>query len=322
MPLSDTFLTALYLLADDFCKTQPAAPKPGPAPALAPPEVLTLGLLSRLPRFQGERDFYRFAERHLRGAFPTLPDRSQFNRALCAAHGLVVGLLHHLARGLRGPEHGRPSAAYEALDTTAVPVRNVKRRGRGHLSGMAEIGFSRRLGWYEGFHLLVAVDPAGVVTGYALGGARAKEQTLCESFLEARALYAEAPERATAAGVACAGAPHGAGAYVADKGFEGEARHARWRARFGADVVTPPKRSDTKRRWPKALRRQMVRLRQVVETVIGHLQAYGRLQRDRPHSFAGLWVRVASTLALHNARIWINRTLGRPDMAFAEQAGW
>ena len=87
-------------------------------------------------------------------------------------------------------------------------------------------------------------------------------------------------------------------------------------------MTTPPKRSDKKRRWSKALRRQMVRLRQVVETVIGHLQEYGSLQKDRPHSFAGLWARVASTLALHNARIWIDRLLGRPDMAFAEQAGW
>jgi hypothetical protein len=187
---------------------------------------------------------------------------------------------------------------------------------------MAEIGHSRRLGWYNGFHLLVAVDPVGVVTGFALGSARAKEQTLCESFLEARALYAEHPGGAAELGVACAGRPSGGGAYLADKGFEGEERHARWRTRFGADVTTPPKRSDKKRTWPKALRRQMVRLRQVVETVIGHLQAYGSLQKDRPHSFGGLWVRVASTLALHNARIWINRALGRPDMAFAEQAGW
>ena len=28
----------------------------------------------------GERDFYRYAESKLRDAFPTLPDRSQFNR--------------------------------------------------------------------------------------------------------------------------------------------------------------------------------------------------------------------------------------------------
>ena len=322
MALSDTFLTALYVLADDFCNSQTLPRRPGPDPALVPAEVLTLAMLSRLPRFASERDFYRFADTRLRTAFPALPDRSQLNRALCAAHPLVVALTSHLAEHLRGPAWGRPAAAYEALDTTAVPVRNAKRRGSGHLAGLADIGHSTRLGWYEGFSLLVAVDPAGVVTGYALGSASTKEQTLCTSFLAARALCGAAPAEARALGVACAGRPAGGGAYLGDKGFAGEALHAEWSERFGAAVATPPKRTDTKRVWPRGLRRQMVSLRQVVETSIGHVQAYASLQKDRPHSFVGLWVRVASSLALHNARIWINRTLGRPDMAFAGQEGW
>ena len=322
MPCLDTFLTALYVLADDFCNSHDQPRRPGPPPALSLAEVLTLALLSRLPRFASERDFYRFAAQNLRSAFPTLPDRSQFNRALCAADGPMIDLLHHLADALRGPAHGRPTAAYEALDTTAVPVRNAKRRGSGHLAGQADIGHSTRLGWYEGFSLLVAADPAGVVTGYALGSASTKEQTLCASFLAARALVEADPARAAALGVACAGAASGGGAYLGDKGFSGEALHAAWLANFGAAVATPPKRTDKKRVWPKGLRRQMVSLRQVVETVIGSVQAYASLQKDRPHSFAGLWARVASSLALHNARIWINRALGRPDLAFADQVGW
>ena len=146
MPCLDTFLTARYVLADDFCNSRDMPRRPGPEPALAPSEVLTLALPSRLPRFTSERDVYRFAEHNLRGAFPTRPDRSQFDRALCAADAPMIALLHHLAGGLRGPAHGRPSAACEALDTTAVPVRNAKRRGSGHLAGQADIGHSTRLG--------------------------------------------------------------------------------------------------------------------------------------------------------------------------------
>lgn len=56
-----------------------------------------------------------------------------------------------------------------------MPIRNAKRRGSGPLAGMADIGHSTRLGWYEGFRLLVAADPAGVVTGYALGSASTQE---------------------------------------------------------------------------------------------------------------------------------------------------
>ena len=50
---------------------------------------------------------------------------------------------------------------YEGLDASTMPVRDAKRRGEGWLAGQADIGWSNRLGWYEGFRLLVAVNPTG-----------------------------------------------------------------------------------------------------------------------------------------------------------------
>jgi len=47
--------------------------------------------------------------------------------------------------------------SYEALDSSAMPVRDAKRRGEGWLAGFADIGWSNSLGCYEGFRLLVAV---------------------------------------------------------------------------------------------------------------------------------------------------------------------
>ena len=54
--------------------------------------------------------------------------------------------------------------AYEALDSSGIPPRDAKRRGAGWLPGLADIGWSNRLGWYEGVHLLLAVNPVGVIT--------------------------------------------------------------------------------------------------------------------------------------------------------------
>ena len=80
---SDTFLTTLYVMIDDFCKSHLSPEQRGGAPAsLTPSEVLTLALFGQWQRFSSERAFYRYAQQHLRGAFPTLPDRSQFNRLL------------------------------------------------------------------------------------------------------------------------------------------------------------------------------------------------------------------------------------------------
>ena len=48
---------------------------------------------------------------------------------------------------------------YEALDSSGIATRDSKRRGNGWLSGLAGIGWSNRVGWYEGFHLLSSVNP-------------------------------------------------------------------------------------------------------------------------------------------------------------------
>src|SRR5215217_8092264 len=77
----DTFLTALYVMVDDFCHSRPQKERlSGPDASLSPSEVVTLAIFSRWSRFSSERDFYRYATSHLQDAFTTLPERSQFNR--------------------------------------------------------------------------------------------------------------------------------------------------------------------------------------------------------------------------------------------------
>lgn len=304
---TDTFLTTLYVMADDFAKTQTPTPRPGPQPALSDGEVLTLALFGQFYFFRSERDFYRFALSHLKAAFPRLPDRSQYNRVLRDRHDLIVDFFRHLGSLLcqRSP--------YEALDTTALPVRNPKRGGPGHLAGQAAIGRSRRLHWYEGFHLLVASTPSGVVTGFGFSEADVREVRLCETFLALRAHQQEAAR----AGLACVGQPT-SDLYVADKGFEGRRWRQRWRRHYQADVISPPKHSSTKRRWGAALSRQMAGLRQIIETSIGALEAYFGLQADRPHHLSGLRARLAAKMALFDFCIWLNRSLGRADLAFSD----
>ena len=57
---ADTFLTALYVVVDDFCKAElPPELRPGPAPALSRSEVLTLGIFGQWQGFGSERGFYR-----------------------------------------------------------------------------------------------------------------------------------------------------------------------------------------------------------------------------------------------------------------------
>src|SRR5437868_15338245 len=145
----DTFLTTLYVMIDDFCQSHGFAEKhrPGPAASLSCSEVVTLAVFGQWAQFPSERAFYRYALSHLRTAFPTLPEREQFNRLQRQHRDVIVAFSLFLV------EHMQAQAClYEALDSSGIPTRDAKRRGTGWLAGQADIGWSNRIGWYEAIH--------------------------------------------------------------------------------------------------------------------------------------------------------------------------
>jgi hypothetical protein len=144
-----------------------------------------------------------------------LPERSQCNRLLRQQQEALVTFSLSLVQRLQA-QHG----AYEVLDATAVPTRDAKRRGLGWLPGVAAIGWSNRLGWYEGVYLLLSVNPVGVITGFGYAPASTTDQPLAETFLAVR--HPPHPR------LPRVGAP-AQGPYVTDKGFEGAAWHQQWR---------------------------------------------------------------------------------------------
>lgn len=305
----DTFLTTLYVLVDDLIKQrpQPRAHRPGPRPGLSESEVVTLAMLAQLRRFRSERAFMTFATTRLRRAFPLLPDRSQLNRQIRSAQDGLVWVMRQLAQQL-----GSATATYEVLDGMGVKVRNNRRIARGWLDGIAGTGWSNRLRWYDGFHVLTAVTPTGVLTGYAVAPAQTKEQPYTDAFLAARMR----PQARTA----MVGAP-AHGPYVADRGFEGVKRKEFWYDAFGATVLAPP-RTDRTHAWPKDWCQWHAHIRQIVEIVHAAWTEQFRIDDERPHTLDGFLARLAALTAMYNAAIWINRSLGRPDLAFAELVSW
>jgi hypothetical protein len=212
----DTFLTILYVIVDDLCQPHASQQRrPGPPASLSESEVIALAIFARWSRFSSERDFYRYAQTNLTDAFPSLPERSQFNRLVRSHTELIEAFFLHLVALLEVRK--RP---YEALDSSAMPTRDCKRRGHGWLAGQADIGWSNSLGWYEGFSLLTATDPTGVITGFCFGAASTADQQMAETFFAVRAQ----PNRSL-----CSVGSTSSGPYIADKGFEGAENHRRWR---------------------------------------------------------------------------------------------
>ena len=98
--------------------------RPGPEASLCCSEVITLSIFARWSRFASERDFFRYAEAHLRAAFPTLPDRSRFNRLVRSYAEDIEEIAVKLGEMLEG--EARP---YQALDSSAMPVLGTQSAG-------------------------------------------------------------------------------------------------------------------------------------------------------------------------------------------------
>lgn len=306
----DTFVTMLYVTVDDHCKQHlpPEASCSGAQPSLSRSEVLTLAFLGQWSHFPSERAFYRYALKHLRAAFPTLPARAQFNRLVRHAQPALAQVAVALGWELVDDRQ----MAYEILDCTAAPTRNAKRRGRGWLPGQIDIGWSNRLGWYAGFCLLDAIAPNGAITGFGFGPASTNDRTLAETLF---ALRQHPDDRLPSVGQTISGN------YLADTGFAGEDCVERWAQTFGAWVSCSPQ-PGSKKRWPRCLRRWLAHHRQLVETVHNCLLFTFRLDRDRPHDLTGFAARLAAKVGLHNFCLGLNRLLGRPLLAFADLIDW
>ena len=116
------------MMIDDFCQSHgfDAKHRPGPARLAITKRGVTLAVFGQWVRFPSERAFYRYVERHLRAAFPTLLEREQFNRLQRQQRDVIVAFSMFLVEQMQAQRY-----LYEALDSSGIPTRDAKRRGTG-----------------------------------------------------------------------------------------------------------------------------------------------------------------------------------------------
>lgn len=284
----DSFLTSLYVLTEDWWKAthstdDPAAGRPS---LISDPEILTLAILAQWPRFRSERDFWRFADAHLRGYFPTLCSQSQFNRRARALEAQMRSLQLHLARTL-----AEKGSVYHVLDTTLIPaVVRVRACRNGLFAGQATFGrCASKTEWVYGFKVGLAITPDGVITAFCLAEASADERPIGDFLIR----------------------HDGHTAYLADKGFSSVAWERRWLWELGALVAATPK-DNSKRAWDEAGRRWASSKRQIIEGVINQLKDLFFLERHRAKTLEGLLARLAAKICAYTCGQYLNSQLGRP----------
>ena len=95
----ETFLVDLYVQVDEWWERAhtPAPMRSGRPPSLSPSEVLALAVPAQWPRFRSQRDFFRFADAHLRSYFANLLSQNQLNRRIRALEPELRALQKDLA---------------------------------------------------------------------------------------------------------------------------------------------------------------------------------------------------------------------------------
>jgi Transposase DDE domain len=284
----DSFLVSLYVLVDDWWKLERSsqAPRAGRPALLTDPEVITLAILAQWPRFRSERDFWRFAQAHLRPYFPKLCSQSQLNRRVRSVEPELRDFQRAVARMLCGV-----SEVYHVLDTTLIPaIVRVRASRKGLFCGQATFGRSAsKTEWVYGFKVALSVSPEGVICAFGLAEAASDDRPIGE-FL----IIEDSQE-----------------AYLADKGFTGVQWERRWLDLYGALVAATPK-ENSKRAWAKTERRWASGKRQIIEGVIDQLKDIFALERHRAKTLGGLLARLAAKMAAYTCGQRLNDQLGRP----------
>jgi hypothetical protein len=284
----ETMLVSLFVLVDDWWESvhPPSARKPGRPPSLSDPEVLTLTILAQWPRWRSERDFFRFADAHLRGYFPNLLSHGQLNRRIRALEPELKAFQWDLAATLADG-----SEVYHVLDTTLIPaIVRVRACRKGLFVGQA--AFGRRVSkteWVYGFKVALSVSPKGVIMGFGLAEANSDERPIGEFLVSS----------------------DGYDAYLADKGFSLVDWEKHWLQKYRALVAATPQES-ARRAWSVQAQRWAAGKRQLIEGVIDQLKDIFALERHRAKTLEGLLTRLAAKVAAYTVGQVLNKRLARP----------
>ncbi len=331
----DTFLVTLYCVVDDLYRDQFAPLKPlrrGHKAEMSDSEVLTMDLLAQWQQNRSERAFIAYACEHWQGYFPKILDQSAFNRrtrdlsgVLCQIGPAVAAMTMPLLR---------PS--YEVLDCVPVPLMRRCRGDRHRLfADEAAVGHGGSDDeWYYGVALMVAVNSAGLVSGFVFAPASTAQQWLAEALLRwRRDPEGPVPTAEELAGILGPSHKKGGGRvgptgpmaswlsvgdpwegpYLVDLGLQGPQWERHWREHHGALLLSKADYGDGPGR--QGWNRWLSGLRQVVETVNGTLTEVFGLKFPRAHSLWGLLTRLAAKVTAFNLAVYINHLFARPTFA-------
>lgn len=285
----DDFCLWMYVVIDEVWQhIAPMFGRPGPAPECSDSELMTMAIVGQCRGWNLETDLIsQWRER--RELFPTVPERSRFNRrrrnlmhAINCVRQVVLRVLD-LAQD-----------RYCTIDSLPVPVvqfhlvPNASREWAAHGATFGKVVTKKQTIFGYKLHLLVTLN--GVILDFVLAPAHAADLTVGEELLR----------------------EHTDLIVIGDKGYISQRVATDLAETNRLQLWTIPKRNQ-KQQLPAAVARLLNARRQIIETVHGQLTEQLGVEHNHAHSFWGLCARLYTKLAAHTLSIYLNRLLGNAE---------
>ena len=267
----------------------------GPVPVCLDSDILAVAWLLEYIGEDSERSGYPRIQAELRGVFPTLPERSRFNRRRRNLSTASERLRQHLTRYFPMPD-------VFIVDSFPMPICDFKRaqtsksdlKWADATGTLATYGTcaTKSLGTFFGFRCSLIATVEGLPIDFGITPADTDDREGLRYLCERGNLYPM---------------------ILGDKGYVSQPLQQEL-LKTADTVLIPTLRSNQKQQYPEGFRKLQVRLRRRIETTIGQLTQQFHVSRIRARTHWGLQTRMNNKFGACLLGAFLNQCLGHPLM--------
>lgn len=284
----EDFIICVFCCVEDLlreiCQNYPPRTK-GFAPALSDSEVITMEIVAEYCGIDTEKGIWSYFRHHWQSWFPNIGSRSSFVRQAANLWKYKEVLQRNLAEQM-----GAFDDDLHLIDGIPIPLCCFSRApGCRSFKGEADYGYcASKKQTYYGFHGHLMISGSGIITGFSLTSATADEREALWDLV------------------------HGIkGLLIGDKGYISQLLQEQLHQEKNIELQTPL-RGNMKDIRPKALVKILMRVRRLIETVIGQLVERFNFEKVWARDMWHLTSRINRKLLSHTVCRWLNRNNPSP----------
>lgn len=290
--LLEDFIISVYCCVEDIYREVVKIPlrTRGFAPKLTDSEVITMEIVGEFLGKDQDMQIWSYFRDHWCVWFPNLGSRASFVKQsanLCDVKQRIQRQLVEKMQALNDSIH--------LVDGFPMPVCKITRAAGSHcFKGEAAYGYcAAKDEKYYGFEGHVLINSEGVICSSTFAAANIDERDVLPDLTDGLT-----------------------GLLVGDKGYIRPVLKEDL-AKQGLDLETPL-RKNMKDTRPKALVKQFMTIRRLVETVIGQLTERFHIEKVRARDTWHLTNRFMRKVLAHTVGVFLNKLLGKAFLHFAE----